>query len=147
MVQRLGLTLQFANEKITWIELVDRGRFAYDQSGAFCEATAFILTGSWVKYLSAMLNSKLIHWFLLQIAPTSGMGTLRWKKAYVETIPIPKTSVNDQHPITKLVDRILKAKDDNPFANISMMEAELDRLVYKLYGLTEEEISTVEGLF
>ena len=136
----------FTKEKLVWIELVEHGRFAYDECGFLGEATTFVMTGEHLKYLCGMLNAKLSRWFLLQTAPTSGMGTLRWKKSYVETIPIPKISKTGQNPITKLVDCILQAKDANPCANTSQMEAELDRLVYKLYGLTEEEISTVEGL-
>jgi hypothetical protein len=33
----------------------------------------------------------------------------------------------------------------NPTADISLLETEIDRLVYDLYGLTEEEIAIVEG--
>ena len=88
----------FAKEKLFWIELVESGRFAYDNSGIFGEATTFVLTGSGVKYLCALLNSTLVRWFLQQTAPTSGMGTPRWKKVYVETIPIPKISASEQRP-------------------------------------------------
>ena len=39
----------FALEKVVWIELVDRGRFAYDESGMLIEATAFMITGEQMK--------------------------------------------------------------------------------------------------
>ena len=54
----------FAKEKLLWIELVNRGRFAYDDSGLYGEATTFLLTGESIKYLCAVLNSKLIRWCL-----------------------------------------------------------------------------------
>ena len=41
----------FAKAKLVWIELVERGRFAYDHSGVFCEATSFLMTGGSLKYL------------------------------------------------------------------------------------------------
>jgi hypothetical protein len=44
-----------------------------------------------------------------------------------------------------LVDRILAAKKTDPTADTSALEAEIDQLVYKLYGLTDEEIAVVEG--
>ena len=72
---------EFAKEKLVWIELVQNGRFAYDESGKYCEATTFVMTGRHLKYLCALLNAKLTRWFLQQIAPTSGMGTLRWEKS------------------------------------------------------------------
>ena len=138
---------EFAKEKLLWIELVDEGRFAYDNSGVYAEATAFVMTGESLKYLCAVLNSGLIRWFLNQVAPTSGMGTLRWKKVYVEDIPIPKLSTAKQRPFVRLVDRILKAKSADPDADTSELEERIDRLVYDLYGLTEEETAEVGGFF
>ena len=135
---------EFAKEKLLWIELVEDGRFAYDSSGIYGEATTFVMTGASLKYLCAVLNSTLIRWFLNQIAPTSGMGTLRWKKVYVETIPIPKLSAAKQRPFVRLVERILEAKADDPDADTKPLEWEIDRLVYELYGLTEAEDTAVE---
>ncbi len=39
---------------------------------------------------------------------------------------------------------ILAAKKSNPQADTSDWEREIDRLVYKLYELTEEEIKIIE---
>ena len=79
----------FGKEKLVWIELTEQGRFAYDDSGIYGEATTFVMTGQGIKFLCGVLNAKLVRWYLGQIAPTSGMGTLRWKKVYVEAIPSP----------------------------------------------------------
>jgi hypothetical protein len=43
------------------------------------------------------------------------------------------------------VDRILAAKKRDPKADTTAWEREIDRLVYELYGLTEDEIAIVEG--
>ena len=135
----------FAKEKLIWIELVENGRFAYDDSGIYGEATSFIMTGAHIKYLCAILNGTLIRWYLRQIAPTSGMGTLRWKKVYIETIPIPQISAAEQRPFIRLIDRILTAKRADPKADTAALEAEIDQLLYRLYGLTDEEIAIVKG--
>lgn len=135
---------EFAEEKLVWIELVENGRFAYDDSGIYCEATSFLMTGDCIKYLCTLLNATLIRWFLQKTAPTSGMGTLRWKKAYVETIPIPQLSVEKQRPFIELLESILTAKMINPNTDVSDIEAEIDQRVYELYGLTTVEISAVE---
>ena len=37
------------------------------------------------------------------------------------------------------------AKKENPSADTSALEKKIDEIVYKLYGLTEEEIAIVEG--
>ena len=135
----------FAKEKLFWIELVENGRFAYDDSGIYGEATSFIMTGECVKYLCAVLNGELARWFLQQVAPTSGMGTLRWKKVYVETIPVPKISAVKQQPLIQLVDCILDAKATDPDADVCELEKKIDQIVYSLYDLTCKEIAIVEG--
>ena len=103
-----------------------------------------MMIGEDFKYLCAMMNAKLIHWYLQQIAPTSGMGTLLWKKVYVETIPIPLISTELRRPFVLLVEDILAAKATAPSADICDQEEEIDRLIYELYGLSEEEIAIVE---
>ena len=134
----------FAKEKLLWIELVNDGRFAYDTSGVYGEATTFLLTGECIKYLCAALNATLVRWFLEKIAPTSGMGTLRWKKVYIERLPIPRITVPKQDPFEQLVDRILSAKAGAFHSDVEALEAEIDQLVYRVYGLTPEEIAAVE---
>ena len=140
----IGYHQEFAKEKLCWIELVDNGRFAYDDSGIYGEATTFIMTGGSLKYLCAVLNASLTRWFLQQMAPTSGMGTLRWKKVYVENIPILKITTAKERPFVQLVDQILKAKNADPDADTRHFEWEIDRMVYDLYGLTEEEDAAIE---
>ena len=134
----------FAKPKLVWIELVDRGRFAYDDSGVLGEATTFVMVRPSIKYLCAILNSTLVHWTVKQVAPTSGMGTPRWKKAYVERVPIPQINEEAQRPLVELVDRIIKAKTADAEADTEGWERAIDRLVYDLYGLTAEEASAVE---
>ena len=136
---------EFAKPKVVWIDLVEAGRFAYDESGSFVEASGFMMTGESLKYLCAVLNARLARYFLQQTAPTSGMGTFRWKKVYVERIPIPKASEEEQLPITALVDKILAAKAADAEADTSAEERAIDRLVYALYGLTEEEVAAAAG--
>ena len=135
----------FAKEKLLWLELVERGRFAYDDTGIYGEATTFMLAGGSLKYLCALLNSTLIRWFLQQVAPTSGMGTFRWKKVYVESIPVPKIRTAEQRPFIELVDEILAAKTATLDVDTSTEESEIDRLVYELYGLTDDEIAVIQG--
>ncbi len=66
---------------------------------------------------------------------------------YVERIPIPPLTPENRpivQRIESLVDSILKAKEQNPQTDTSNLEREIDRFVYRLYDLTEEEIGIVE---
>ena len=135
---------EFTKEKLVWLDLTQKGRFAYDNSGIYCEATIFLMTGENLKYLCTVLNSNLIAWFMKNTAPT-GMGMHpRWKKVYVERLPIPKVFADEQRPFINLVDSILKAKASDPKADTTEQEAKIDQLVYELYGLTTEEIRMIE---
>ncbi|MFN3605054.1 MAG: hypothetical protein ACK4UJ_10120, partial [Leptonema sp. (in: bacteria)] len=69
-------------------------------------------------------------------------------KIYVENLPLPPITSSNEHivkQIEAIVDKILAAKKENPQANTSEWEQEIDRLVYEFYGLTEEEIEIIEG--
>jgi hypothetical protein len=47
-------------------------------------------------------------------------------------------------PLIAIVDRILSAKRRDVEADTTALEREIDRLVYELYGLTQEEIAIVQ---
>jgi hypothetical protein len=61
-----------------------------------------------------------------------------------KNLPISK-DFNSCKNLSKIIDEILKQKRQNPEVDISILEANIDKLVYKLYGLTEKEIGIVEG--
>jgi adenine-specific DNA-methyltransferase len=84
----------------------------------------------------------LVGFFLDAIVSKMRGGYFSLSKAYVETIPVI-TGNNTQ--IESLVTRILAAKQANPQADTSMMEAEIDGLVYGVYGLGEAEIKIIEA--
>ena len=133
----------FKREKLLWIDLAEAGRFAYDADGFFCVNSAYILTGKYIKYLCAVLNSKLSAWFMRNRALTSGMGTPRWIKFTVGDIPIPQISLDEQFKFTLLVDRIIKAKSTQ--SNTQKLENKINKLVYDLYELTNDEIEFIES--
>ena len=135
---------EFAREKLFWMDMSPRARFAYSITEEYCNDKGFIMTGESLKYLCAILNSSIVTWLMKSMALTTGMGLLQWKKFAVERIPIPKVSVSKQRPFIRLVDEILKAKSANPNADTRYLEWDIDRLVYDLYGLTEEEDTAIE---
>ena len=135
---------EFSKEKLIWMDLTEHGRFTYDDTGMYCLNTTFMMTGESIKYLCAVLNSKAITWFMQNTALNSGMGVTRWIGYTVERIPIPKVSLTQEQPFVQLVDLIPEKKDADQKADTVDFEEELDRLVYELYGLTDEEVSTLE---
>lgn len=115
----------------------------YDNSqNYFLDTTNVSKYSTWdknvsLKYLCGLLNSKVLNfWYCNKYRmPTIGIYELH-------SIPV-KVSDN-QLPFIDLVDKILEAKKSNPQADTSVLEAEIDLMVYKLYGLTYDEVLTID---
>jgi hypothetical protein len=137
----------FKEEKIVWIELSDVGRFALCTDEIYLLNSAyFLLPPPQVntKYLLGLLNSRLICFYLGLIAETSGMGTNRWINNYVKEFPIIVSAVDKQNEVAKLVTEILLAKHADPQIDTYGLEIKIDRIVYELYELTDNEIAIIE---
>ncbi len=144
----------FEKEKIVYGEIVQEPRFYLDNGECelgyfYAEATSFILTGEHLRYLLGMLHSKLITFAFKTFYAGGGLGEsgYRYKKAFIERLPIPKITPQNQelaHKITDCAKAILEAKEKDPKANTQELEKEIDALVYQLYHLTDEEIKTIE---
>ncbi len=134
----------FSKPKIIWGEISDKPKFVLDENGYYNEATTFLMTGEKLKFLLGILNSKVSEWYFNLIGTTTGMGTNRWKKYKIELLPIKEPTYSQEQEIESKVNQILYLKKSDPKADTSQLEAEIDQMVYKLYGLTEEEIAIVE---
>ncbi|MGL2876157.1 class I SAM-dependent DNA methyltransferase [Helicobacter pylori] len=144
----------FEKEKIVYGEIVQEPRFYLDNGECelgyfYAEATSFILTGEHLRYLLGMLHSKLITFAFKTFYAGGGLGEsgYRYKKAFIERLPIPQITKSNQPTADKITDcaeRILQSKAKDPKANTQELEKEIDALVYQLYNLTDEEIKTIE---
>ncbi len=144
----------FEKEKIVYGEIVQEPRFYLDNGECelgyfYAEATSFILTGEHLRYLLGMLHSKLITFAFKTFYAGGGLGEsgYRYKKAFIERLPIPQITKSNKPTADKiiaLVDKILKSKEKDPKANTQKLEKEIDALVYQLYHLTDEEIKIIE---
>ncbi|WQY63949.1 class I SAM-dependent DNA methyltransferase [Helicobacter pylori] len=145
----------FEKEKIVYGEIVQEPRFYLDNGECelgyfYAEATSFILTGEHLRYLLGMLHSKLITFAFKTFYAGGGLGEsgYRYKKAFIERLPIPKITEKNQELADKITDcaeQILQAKAKDPKANTQKLEKEIDALVYQLYHLTDEEIKIIEN--
>ena len=90
-----------------------------------------------------VLNSSVAMWLFTKLLAKLQGDFFEPSAIFMEKFPIPVTT--DVSQIEKLVERILTAKRGNPQKDVSALEQEIDELVYKLYGLTKEEIAIVEG--
>ena len=142
----------FEKQKILWLELTDNSKFTLDTKGYYLDMTVFFMTGKNLKYLLALLNSKLIYWYFNLICAESGVGTNRWKKIYVEQLPIKEIEKQQQKPFEILVDYIMLLKtldkDINEYVSnehiVKSFEEVLDAMVYELYFKEEFESKLIQ---
>ena len=97
------------------------------------------------KYLVACLNSKVLQFYYQTKykSETDLFPKIRIKQA--KLLPIYIAEESEQTEIIGLVDKILLTKRADSSADTSAFESEIDKLVYQLYGLTEEEITIIEN--
>jgi len=106
----------------------------------------------YLEYILALMNSSLINYYhnflrlkATDLHPQILVGNLK-------KLPVKKISKEVQKPFIEIVDKILaitKSGDylENPAKKeeVKEYERQIDQMVYKLYGLTPEEIAVVEG--
>jgi hypothetical protein len=138
-----------------------RGRLCPMASGGFT-----ITLGAEAKvrpeYLLGLLNSKLLFWRLRKVSNVFRGGWITCTKQYfgelpIRTIDFSKQTDEARHDrLVSLVERMLAlhrqlAAVRTPHEKTALQrqidatDAQIDRLIYDLYGLTEDEIRIVEG--
>ena len=69
-------------------------------------------------------------------------GAYTLKHGTILEFPIPDKT--NYKPFIRLVNQILTAKQNNPKADTTALENEIDLLVYKLYGLSYVEVKVID---
>ena len=134
----------FEKPKIMYQVLQVKPCFIYDEEGLFCNNSMWFIPSN-DKVLLGILNSKMGWWLIAKYCTAIQNGyQLIWK--YFSQIPIAIGNVTTRTKIIDIVNQILITKKQNPAANTTALEAEIDQLVYQLYDLTEEEIRIIEGV-
>jgi type I restriction-modification system DNA methylase subunit len=107
------------------------------------------------EYLLAVLNSKLMNYYFEQrfSAMHIGGGYLRFRKQYLDNLPI-KIDLKYQKQIcdyVEVISNLAQKKylnstkiDDSLNKNYNNCQNEIDEIIYKIYGLTEDEVIEIE---
>jgi type I restriction-modification system DNA methylase subunit len=139
----------FERPKILTRQTADKIIAAYDNESFYhantLHGTAITNTAYHQNYVLAVLNSRITTWFYRSNTDEEGKVFAQIKIELLRKLPIPKADNNQQQPIIKLVDSIYAAKKRDIKADTSILERQLDELVYALYDLTPDEIQIVEA--
>ncbi len=143
--------------KIIYACVAQKGSFVLDKEGTFVDKTCYFIPSDDM-YLLGLLNSQLLFYYFSHIAVQRRGGYFEYLTQYVTQLPIAThpSGSPEALAVSNLVERMLSlhqqlaaAKTPNEKTHlqrqIEATDREIDRLVYELYGLTEEEIKIVEG--
>ena len=99
-------------------------------------------------YITGLLNSKYTSYYLRSKFKDKHLagGYLAINKSTIEQLPFVEADAATQGLISSNAKKITQLKKNNPDADTSLLEQEIDRLVYKLYNLTDEEIAVIEAI-
>ena len=154
-----------APEKIFMRQTGDRLVAALDREQRLCLNNMHVLVPTGEKpstsFLLGLINSTLLNWYYRTLNPEVGEALAEVKRANVAKLPIRNVDLNDRadkarhDQMVELVERMLAlhkqvatAKTEHAKTNIQRQidatDAQIDRLVYELYGLSADEIKIVE---
>lgn len=149
--------VEFEKPKIVFRGLSVKGEFPYVEEPLFVNAPASIISGGSL-YLSAILNSKLVWFFIVNKCPLIRGNFRRLYNYQIEKIPIASadkqmkdkidSKVNTAISLNKRLYEIGDKRTDKRQRieeEIEKTDKEIDELVYKLYGITEPEKKIIEG--
>jgi len=124
---------EFEKPKIVWIEISDKANYTFDSEGYYLTNSAYFISGENLKYLVSVLNSSVSDYYFFQITAKIAGGRKRYTKQYVEQVPIPVITKQQQLPYEKLVEYVILAKSKADDIVFKFFESLLDSIVFELY--------------
>lgn len=121
----------FFKPKIVWGNLNTHGSYALAPEEMLINAPAcMIVPGS--NYLLAALNSKIADFYIRTLGVVRNGGFFEYKPMFVEQIPIPKITKEQENQIDTIM-----------FSSLSMVdkEAKISEIIEGIYGFSDEEIT------
>ena len=97
------------------------------------------------KFILGLLNSTLLDFYYKKKFSTKKEEVFPEIQTYLyEQLPIPSVNQSQQNEVINIIDNILRIKKNDCNTDTTQLEKEIDKIIYKLYGLTNEEINIVE---
>ncbi|MCZ8188703.1 MAG: Eco57I restriction-modification methylase domain-containing protein [Microcystis sp. LE19-338.1B] len=132
---------EFEQPKIIIPAIVNNVEYTLDLCGYYSNDKTSICITDNAYCLLAILNSSIMWWFIQQIASSKQGGFFEFKPMYVSQIPVVDIDNTQKQAIESIVKQCLEAKGKE----VKELETKINQIVYKLYGLSEEEIRIIEG--
>jgi adenine-specific DNA-methyltransferase len=142
--------LDYTQPKIVSPQRSKRNTFAYNNVPWYASSDVYFITNSSKEYslmfLLGILNSKIIYVWLYNRGKKKG-EMLELYQQPLSQIPIPLITPDNTEYVSeveRLVNEILSVKEEDKDADVKDLEAAIDKLVFNIYHITEEEIVLIE---
>ncbi|HHY58286.1 MAG TPA: N-6 DNA methylase [Chloroflexi bacterium] len=159
----------FAGRKLIVQVISKNGRYTIDDLGIYFTGGGngpyyglLVHSDISIEYVAGILNSKLSDYYLHRISSPFRGGYWSYGKRFIEQLPIRTIDFSDcadvarHDQMVRLVEQMLALHRQRQAARtpheqsvlaaqIAAADQQIDRLVYALYGLSEEEIRIVES--
>jgi adenine-specific DNA-methyltransferase len=150
----------FDEEKIIYPETtVRRSEFYLDRNQMYIDKTCFMITGNHLPYLNGVLSSRLMEWYLETELRRLGRKSIQYSKQFIELIPIPEINTENASLVDEISMLVIEITDLNQSIQNMKLQNKIDQVirkarhlesrinlnVYKLFGLTDQEIATIES--
>lgn len=137
--------IKFDGENIVFPQRSKINKFAYSNKEFYSSADIYYMSSNKedydLKYILALLNSKLMYFWLYWMGKRKGEALELYLEP-LQFVPIKKISKEQQNVFVEIVNQILRDKK-----NKEVLKSELDKKIYRLYDLNEEEINYVDRFY
>lgn len=139
-------------EKLFFRRVSENLIFAYDDNQYFALNTLVVVNLKKssplpLKYLLALLNSRIMNYVYRRKFKSTKTVFSEIQARTVSQLPISQPKLSIQLDLVRRVENILSVKKHAPSADTTELEREIDQVVYRIYGLTADEIKIVEEGF
>ena len=137
----------FMRPKIVYGQFQNGAEYSFAQSGVFLSSNEYIMIVKDYspKCLLAFLNCKAMEWLLGNLTGNLGGNSKIGQKSNFLKLSIPILSHEMQKDFDNLVDSILSARKNKDIHLSVSYEQIIDKRIYEIIGLTNEEIQIIES--
>lgn len=135
----------FVGDKIISLRKCAEPTFTYTDFDCYVSQTFFVIKSNRIdmRYLTALLNSNLIKFWLKNKGKMQG-NLFQVDKEPLKDIPVVKAPTHIEKKVSSLIQEIINKRSRDLASDISLLEKEINALIYGVYELTPEDVEVVE---
>ena len=127
----------FFKQKIMYPNMTKFLPFYLDDKGFMQNDKSFMITGNYLYFLTAFLNSSLFKFCFIDNFPELQGGTRELRKIFLDKIPVLQVTEEQNEIFKPLVQKCQQLRLENYPSH--ELEKQIDNIIFDLYRLSEEE--------